>query len=159
MVPYGPTLTKTTRWYLCDAYYCPSTNCFWITCVYIYIYIYVHIYMCIYPRWVLGANLNFDNDPLCAAVRLENVLVETNHILVYTNRRVELAMVLYDREEHGHVAVIFPVTVALLQCAVNSRCARRARFNRSKKGFARALNIQMKAGGRSCIQIVRPVNI
>jgi len=43
---------------------------------------------------------------------LENFLVETNHILVQPNRRLELAMVLYDREDHSHVAVIFPFTVA-----------------------------------------------
>ena len=70
------------------------------------------IYIYIYPCWVLRADLDFDNDPFCAAMLFENFLVETNHILVQPNRRLELAMVLYDREDHSHVAVIFPFTVA-----------------------------------------------
>ena len=70
------------------------------------------IYIYIYPCWVLRADLNFDNVPFCAAMVLENFLVESKHILVHPNRRLQLAMVLYDREDHSHVAVIFPFTVA-----------------------------------------------
>ena len=116
----------------------------------------VCVCVCVCPRCVLGADLDIDNDPLCAAVRFENVRIETNDILVHPDRCVEFAMVLYDREEHGHVAVVFPFTVAWLQCAVNARCARRARFNGSKQRCARALNIRMKASGSSCIQILYP---
>ena len=68
--------------------------------------------MCLYQRWVLRVDLHFDYDPLCAAVRLQNLFFELKHILVHPDRRVELAMVLYDREEHSHVAMIFPFTLA-----------------------------------------------
>ena len=90
-----------------------------------------------YPRWVLRLNLNFDNDPLCAAVRLQNLFIELKHILVHPNRRVELAMVLYDREEHSHVAMICPFTLALIQSPSTHDVPSESNFIHLKSGHER----------------------